>query len=309
MKFEWLISGEDIHYCTGHNARHRRKGFIEKTLKGITSFFLNDIFSEEIVLRGGLLQSIDPRAKVLTFGLFIIAVSLFKNIFLICGVYLLTIILAYFSKIGLRFFMIRVWLFIPLFSGIIAIPALFNIFVPGEPVIELIKFDSEKVFGPFHIPRTIYITRQGIMSASTFVMRVAASVSLVVLLVLTTKWPHILKALTVYRIPRFFTFILGMTYRYIHLLLRQIEDVYLARKSRIIGYENSRSERKWVATQIKFVLKRSLKISEDVYTAMISRGLIHEIKVIDSFKFRPVDYVWIILSIVIISVTLRLNWL
>jgi len=57
---------------------------------------------------------------------------------------------------------------------------------------------------------------------------------LVVLLTLTTRWAHILKALRVFKVPQFFTFILGMSYRYIHLLLRQIEDVHDAKQSRTI---------------------------------------------------------------------------
>jgi cobalt/nickel transport system permease protein len=282
---------------------------MEKTLKEITSFFINSLFSEETVSRGGLLQSIDPRVKVFSLGVFVVAVTLYKNIYLILGAYLFTFLLAYFSRINLGFFFIRVWLFIPLFSGIIAIPAIFNIFVPGDPLVDLIHLKNEMVLGPLIIPQTISITRQGLMSASLFVLRVATSVSIVVLLTLTTKWHHILKALSVFRVPQFFTFILGMTYRYIHLLLRLIEDVHLARRSRTFGREKGSSGRKWIISQIRFVMRKSLSMGEMVYSAMVSRGFMFELKTADNFKLKTIDYVWTLFSVVITAVTMVLNWI
>jgi len=309
VKFQWLTTTDSLPPPANLKVTHRKGGYVEKTLKEITSFFLNWLFSEEIISRRGLLQSIDPRVKVLTLGLFIVAVSLYKTIFLLLGVYLFTLFLAYFSRISLRFFLVRVWLFIPLFSGIIAVPAIFNVFVPGEPIVNLFTFKSEVILGPLKIPETISITRQGLLTASLFVMRVATSVSLMVLLTLTTRWCHILKALRVFRVPQFFTFILAMTYRYIHLLMRQIEDIHFARKSRTIGKEKRGSGRKWAVSQIKFVLKSSLNMGEHVYSAMVSRGFTHELKVIENFNLRRIDYAWIIFSVFIIAVTLVLNWL
>lgn len=307
MKFTWLKADTSLPPSPQSDSRLKR-GYIEKTLAEVTSFFVNGLFSEEIISRGGLLQSIDPRAKVLTLGAFVIAVSLYKNISVVLGAYLFTLVLAWFSRVGLGFFLLRVWLFIPLFSGIIAIPALFNIFVPGDPILDVMRLESEIVFGPLKIPETISITRQGVFSASLFVMRVATCVSLVVLLTLTTRWQHILKSLKVFRVPQLFTFILGMTYRYIHLLLRQIEDVHLARKSRTIGRERGSSGRKWITSQIKFILKRSLAMSEEVYSAMVSRGFTYDMKTADNLTLKTKDYIWIAVSILIVAVTVGANW-
>jgi len=284
-----------------------KKSYLEKTLKEITSFFMNGIFSEEIISRGGLLQSIDPRVKVFFIGSLVITISLYKHLSILLAAYFATLLLAYLSRIDLKFFLVRVWFFIPIFAGIIAVPALFNIFVPGDPVINLITLKKDIILGPLHIPRTISITRQGALTAALFVMRVATSVSLVVLLTLTTRWAHILKALRVFRVPQFFTFILGMSYRYIHLLLRQIEDIHYARQSRTIKKEEGSSGRKWMVSQIKLVLKRSLNIGEQVYSAMVSRGFTYELKTADNFKLTKRDYIWAIVCVLIIIVTLGLN--
>jgi len=309
LKLQWLKTDYGCPPSPQLKGSPGKKSYIEKTLKGITSFFMNGLFSEEIISRGGLLQSIDPRVKVLTLGLLVVAVSLYKHLSVLLIVYFATVVLAYFSRIGLRFFLLRVWLFIPLFSGIIALPALLNVFVPGEPIFDLVTFKNETALGPLRIPGTISITRQGAQSVSLFIMRVAASVSIVVLLTLTTRWSHLLKALRVYRVPQFFTFILGMSYRYIHLLLRQIEDTHLARKSRTIGREKGVSGRTWTVSQIKFVLNRSMSTGEKVYLAMVSRGFTYELKTMDNFTLKPVDYIWTAGSLTAIAITLGVTWI
>jgi len=307
LKLEWLKTDYSTPPSVQSDNNVHKRSYLEKTLKEITSFFMNGIFSEEIISRGGLLQSIDPRVKVLAIVIMVITVSLYKQLSILLAAYSATLVLAYFSRIGLKFFLMRVWFFIPLFSGIIAVPALFNIFVPGDSIIDLITLKKDMVFGPLHIPQTIAITRQGALSAALFVMRVATSVSLVVLLTLTTRWTHILKALRVFKVPQFFTFILGMSYRYIHLLLRQIEAVHYARQSRTIGKEEGSSGRKWIISQIKFVLKRSLNIGEQVYSAMVSRGFTYELRTADNFKLKKIDYICAIVSVLLIMVTLGFN--
>ena len=307
MRPRWLLTKNLEIPATDYKKRGGRKGFLDKTLGDVTSFLRDSVFSEEYANKKGILQRIDPRVKVLTIAVLLISVSLLRHPILIGGLYLFILILAVYSEIPLKFFLLRVWLFVPIFSGIIAIPALFNLFVPGEPILILIRFEREWSLGPFKIPEVIAITRQGSMAAIIFVMRVATSVSLVVLLLLTTKWSHLLKALRVFFVPQVFTFIIGMTYRYIHLLLRLIEDVLLAKKSRVIRKSSVREGQKWVSSQMGTMMKRSLRMSEDVYSAMVSRGFNDEMKVTDSFKMKRVDYLWSAFLILFVSLVMGLN--
>ncbi len=307
MRPQWLATDGGIAPSPGCKPRSGKKGFLDKTLAEITSFFKDGFFSEKYADRNGLMQKLDPRVKVVTITLLVIAVSFLTHLLLITGLHLFVLVLVSLSMIPLGFFLPRVWLFIPLFSGIMAIPALFNVFVPGDPLLTLIRFDAEWSIGPFKVPETIAITRQGLTTATLFVMRVATSVSLVILVVLTTKWPHLLKALRALGIPQMFTFIIGMTYRYIHLLLRLIEDIHLARKSRFIKKGSIGSGQKWVASQMGIVLKRSLNVSEDVYSAMLSRGFSNEVKILDTFRLGKADYLWICFVLLIISLVIGLN--
>jgi len=307
MKPRWLITNEMEIPVPGCKKKATRKGFLDKTIRNVSIFLRDSLFLEEYVNRNGMLQRIDPRVKVLTVALLLISISLLKHPLLIGGFYLLILALAMLSRIPLKFFLIRVWLFIPIFSGLIAIPALFNIFVPGEPVLVLITFQEKWFMGPLEIPKTIAITRQGSMAALIFVMRVATSVSLIVLLLLTTRWSHLLKALRILCVPQIFTFIISMTYRYIHLLLRLIEDLLLAKKSRVIRRGSMGEGQRWVSSQIGTMMKRSLQMSEDVYSAMVSRGFTDEVRVIDSFKIGRVDYLWSIFLVLFVTLILGLN--
>ena len=54
-------------------------------------------------------------------------------------------------------------------------------------------------------------------------------------MVLCTPWSYLLKALRVLRLPVVLVVVLGMTYRYIFLLLRNAHDMFTSRKSRMVG--------------------------------------------------------------------------
>src|SRR5207237_8821336 len=99
--------------------------------------------------------------------------------------YACTLVLAKASGLSLRFFIKRVWLFIPIFTGIVVLPATFSFVTHGHIVVP---------FGTWFGHR-VGITSQGLTAASLIVTRVAVSISLVVLLTLPTPWNKLLAAL------------------------------------------------------------------------------------------------------------------
>ena len=80
------------------------------------------------------------------------------------------------------------------------------------------------------------MTQEGVRSALLFVGRVAASVSLAVLLTLTTSWHRLFMALRGLKVPALFVLTVAMAYRYIFLLVGIVTDMHMARKSRTIRY-------------------------------------------------------------------------
>jgi cobalt/nickel transport system permease protein len=254
----------------------RRRGVVEHMLADVTSTLEQSLFAEEIARRRGLLQSLDPRIKVVSILLMLIAVSLSRSLAVIVGLYLVALALAWLSSVPMGFFVKRVWLFMPFFTGIIAIPAFF--ITPGPPLA--------------HLPLGLVITRTGAMTALFLLLRVSTSVSLAVLLVLTTPWNSVLKALGVLHVPDVFVVILGMTYRYIYLLLHTVNDMFLSRKSRVVGRMSTADERRLLAASAGMLLTRSLDLSGEVYLAMQSRGLHGFPRTMDTWKMRALDWAW-----------------
>ena len=269
---------------TFHSAhRTNRSGFIERTLVDINHTLEQSVFAERIARGPGLLQALDPRLKILSALLLLLAVSLSRSLLVILSLYFLALALAFFSRIPLGFFVKRVWLLIPFFTGVIALPALF--ITPG-PVLA-------------RLPLGLVVTQTGLTTAVFLLLRVGTSVSLAVLLVLTTPWNSLLKALGVLRLPAVVILILGMTYRYIHLLLHLTNDMFLSRKSRLLRRMNGPEERRLIAATSGTLLNKSLQVSSEVYLAMQSRGFRNYPRTLDTFKMRTAD--WLAGSLVVVT--------
>jgi cobalt ECF transporter T component CbiQ len=241
------------------------------------------VFAEQTAREQGLLQELDPRLKILSTLLVLLAVGLSRSLPVILGLYFLALGLAFFSKIPLGFFIKRVWLLIPFFTGVIALPALF--ITPGPVLVRL--------------PLGLVVTQTGLSTAAFLLLRVGTSVSVAALLVLTTLWNSVLKALGVLRVPAVIILILGMTYRYIHLLLHLTNDMFLSRKSRLLRRMNGPEERRLIAATSGTLLNKSLQVSSEVYLAMQSRGFRNYPRTLDTFKMRRID--WLAGVVVIIT--------
>ena len=289
----WLTQKEQFNTAEEELKSNKRHNFLEKTLVGISSAIKEAIFSERYAGLSGFLQRIDARFKVVSFILLLLAASLAHNISVIVSIYCLTLVLAYFSRIPLGFFIGRVWLFIPLYTGIVVFPAIFSFITPGKPILAL---------------GSVAITEQGVTSAITLITRVGASVSIAVLLVLTTRWEKLMRALHVLYIPQTFILVLEMTYRYIFFFLKILSDMHLARKSRTIQTLSGSENRRWITSRMGVLFKKSQLFSEQVYLAMLSRGYTGDPKAVKPGRARHVDYAWLFASAGILALVILLNY-
>jgi len=262
-----------------------RSGFIERTLIDINNTLEQSLFAEKIARQKGLLQALDARLKVIAMLMLLLAVSLSHQLVIIAGLYTGALILAAVSNISLGFFIKRVWAFIPFFTGIVALPALF--ITPGPALA--------------YLPLGLVITRTGALTALFLLLRVGTSVSMATLFVLTTPWNSVLKALGVLHVPDVLILTLGMTYRYIHLLLHLANDMFLSRKSRILRRLTGTEERRLMAATSGILLGKSLQLSSEVYLAMESRGFRGYPHTMDRFQMRWFDWA---AGLVVVFVTL-----
>lgn len=276
--------------------RKKAFGFVERTLLETVSILKETVSNEEIASRDGFLQRCNPSAKCLSAVALLICALLSKSTIELAIIYAVTIPVALISSVKLSFYLKRTLLFIPLFSLFIILPALFSVVTPGEPLVTF-KF--------FHF--TVSITRQGIDSGIIFFLRVLSSVSIATLLILTTRSHVLLKVLRNFGVPKLFVMTIGMTYRYIHLLLEIIQSTYTAIKSRV-GFVSSKKEgRRLAASTMAGLWLKSYRIQSQVYDAMISRGYTGEPKVLDRFSIHAIDFILILPSILALSGTIWLN--
>ncbi len=268
--------------------------FLDRTLLAIARVAEQSLFSEAYARRRGFLQILDTRIKLITFLFILIIISFIHSPHALWLLYGLSLVLAAVSRLPLGFFIKRVWLFVPIFSAAIVLPALLNIVTPGDPLLILLRLNTVHHWGPYTIPQEIAITRQGLWGGIVFVSRVSASVSFVVLLTLTQKWADIFAGFRSLFVPKIFVMTLSMTYRYLFVFLRLIQDMYRGRKSRTIRSLSSAAERNWIASRIGVTYEKSVEMAEDVYRAMLSRGFHGEFRPIVRFRTTMVDYIWLV---------------
>jgi len=262
-----------------HTKTKTNTHYIDRTLYKISKLMEEVIFSNEYSKKNGFLQSIDVKFKLLAILFLIVITSFLRSLKLILMIYFLTLFIAWLSQIELKFFIKRVWLFIPFFSSIIALPMIFNFITPGEPVIRLIEFNHVIYFLGLQFSE-ISITLPGLAGFVIFVFRVATSVSLVILLTLSTPWNVLMNSLRRLHVPKEFVLILSISCQYILILVRLAQDMYFAKKTRVLKTTDYGKERNWVASRIGVVLMKSRAMSEETYSAMISRGFQGEWKVL-----------------------------
>ena len=271
-------------------------GFVNRTLLGIVALLKETVSNEVIASQKGFLQKRDPRLKMLSIAVLLVCVLSTRNVLVLGFIYTITLILSLMSGIGLLFFLKRTLLFIPIFSLFIVVPAIFNVVTPGVPVISFNLFS--------HI---LSITRQGIDSAVIFFMRVLASVSLAILLVLTTRHHVLLKVLRIFKVPQIFVMTMGMTYRYIYLLLDIVQNTFIAIKSRVGFVTSAKTGRRVVTTNMAGLWLKSYRLQTQVYNAMLARGYTGEPQVLDDFRARTTDFILLASTILGLIGTLWLN--
>ncbi len=252
-------------------------GWLERTVSGITESVEHAVFTEEHARADGWLQRVDPRAKLGMFLAAVLAASLSASVVVLAALYLAVLAGARASRIPFDFFVRRVWLGIPFFAGLVVLPAVF--LVPGPHLFDL-------VLGPIAIAPTVPGAAGGVL----FVSRVGVSVSLAVLLVMTTPWADLLKSLQAFRVPQLFILVLAMAYRYIFLFLHLANGMFEARKSRIVARTSGSEQRRWITASMGGLLNRSVKMSNDVYAAMVARGFTGSIRTLADYRMTRADW-------------------
>ena len=255
----WLLEPQPGLCPCGCIGTRRRESYVSKTLRGAATLIHEALSADESAARNGLLQRIDPRTKLVALIALLLIANLARGFGVLILLEIVAIAAAAASGLSVRRYLRRVWLVVPLFSGLVALPALLNVVTPGEDLVQL--------------PFGLAITRQGLTTAALLVARVGVSVSLAALVTQTTPWHRLLAALRGVGVPRVFVLVVGMAYRYVHVLLATAEELYIARRARTLRRErDARAGRAFVAAGAGVLFGRAHALADEVHMAMLSRG-------------------------------------
>jgi len=303
----WLEANPPVEGLRAERRHSRRRGFLQKSLHDFAQALQDQIFSEHLAREPGLLQGVDARLKLVTTVLLIGTAALLRHASLLLLLNAWLLWLARCSRVPLRLFVKRVWIVVPLFTGVIVLPAMLNVVRPGTPLLVLFRLARPVHFWLWTIPQEVAITRQGAAAGALLVLRVGASVSLAVLLTLTTRWPALLKALGVLRIPGVFISVLEMTYRYVFLLLQISADMFTARRSRTVGRTGAAEHRRFATSAMGSLWAHTHATSEEVHRAMLSRGYTGEPRALAPLRLRRGDALWSLIVLVVIALLMGGN--
>lgn len=258
------------------------RGFLESTTMGFARAITRAMLSERTARQRGLLQSLDPRVRVVGLFSLVLAVTLCRRIEAVAALFAVAVTLAISSQVSLAMLVKRVWLVVLAFTGVIALPAIF--ITPGDVVTRL---------------GTAHITAQGLRAAGLLVLRVETAVTFTALLVFCTPWSHVLKALRALRLPREAVAMLAMTYRYVFLLVETATQMLESRRSRTVGVLAPAEQRRMAARTAGVLLSKSIETSSEVYLAMQSRGFGGEVQVLSDSRMTMWDYAGLLLLIAV----------
>jgi cobalt/nickel transport system permease protein len=234
---------------------------------------------DRYLARASVVHRLDPRVKVVVALAFIAGVALLPDG--AWAVYGAAVGLVLVAAVAAR---LSPWLVVR--RSLVGLPFLLAavtvLFIPGRIV----------VAGPWGLD----VSDAGLIRFGSIVGRSLISLSAAVLLTATTRFPDVLHALRHLRVPAVLVAIIAFMYRYLFVLVEEVERLLRARASRSArpvggGGGGSLGWRAGVAGHMAGqLLLRSLDRSDRVYAAMQARGYRGELLTLAPHAMRAVDW-------------------
>ena len=248
-----------------------------RALSRIGSVIGTTFMQWELASKKGLLQAMDARVKLVCL-LFLLVVGTVRND-TVPGLALagLLFLLVCLSRLNPVHFYRRIGVLAFLFGFLVILPAACNLVTGGEVILPLLRFRAPRTFWVYTLPGTIGITREGLSVVGLVSLRMINCLTISFLLLNTTPFPHIIKALKVFHVPDALLIVFVLTYKYIFIFSEMLEAIHLARKSRLSVGRPPGGAGAWAAGRIAFLFRKTQGRCEEIFQAMVSRGLGKEI--------------------------------
>ncbi len=263
-----------------------RASVLEKGIEGIAGLIRTFYMQWESSSGKGPVQRLDPRVKVLALIYFLIIVSLKQ------GPTALPLILAMAVAVALAAGVFgTIWRKVLalgfVFGFLLSLPAALNIITPGEVVIPVVRLKGPVDFWVYHIPAEIGLTRQGLRTVLLLTLRVMDSLALSFLLLYTTPFHEIIRALKALGAPDALLMVVTLSYKYIFIFAKTVGEMHLAKKGRSMGADGMRE---WAVGRFAFLFRKTRAKCEELFRAMQARGLSEEISLPPRKGLSMADY-------------------
>ncbi|MEI7833282.1 MAG: cobalt ECF transporter T component CbiQ [bacterium] len=289
---QWMLTNNAAsEYAVTRPAR--KSNIVRRALGSFANIMRELLDNEAVAARPGLLQGVDARAKVVgLLGLLVVA-TLAHRPATLAIMLLVGIALALLSQVPPRR-LLGAWLAVPLFSAAIMLPAMLNLITPGHAILTL--WPAHTVIGPWTFADGISFTDSGLFVAGRFLLRLTVCVTLALLLTTTTPVARLFRGLRALGVPQLFVTLLGMMSRYLTVFIRAAEEIHLAKISRSPGSGSLRQEQAWVAGGMGSLYRRTRTLGDDIYLAMVARGYIGDIHLLDEPRFELSDWAFLMIA-------------
>lgn len=266
-----------------------RAPFLEKGMVRLSEMIRTAYAQWEFASKQGLFQKVDARIKILFLIFFLILVSLKKEILpeIAIGFFIFSLMLL--SRLKVFHLYRKIFLLSIIFGFLMALPSALNLFKPGDILWELLRLSQPYEIWIYTVPQTIGVTKEGLYGLGMITLRVCNSLALTLLLFYTTPFQEIIRALKIFRVPDAFLIVITLTYKYLFLFAKIVEEMHLAKKSRLLREPRTQEAREWVVGRMAFLFRKTRRRAEEVYHAMLCRGFSDRIQIQDMPKLRLQD--------------------
>lgn len=233
-------------------------------------------FLDQYSDRDSLIHRLDPRTKLITTMLFILAVTMTSpTLWQVFAVYFLLIAsLILLSRIPLLYVLKRSLAVMP-FVLLVAI------FIPF--------FKEGEIAASYNIWLwQVSVTYSGLQVLWSILAKAWLSILSLILLTSTTKIAELLMGMEQLHMPKVMVMILSFMYRYIFVLVDEVMRMRQARDSRNSGGSRLRQLRT-IGNMTGTLFIRSYERGERVYAAMLARGFDGQCRLLNRLRFRSAD--------------------
>lgn len=222
------------------------------------------------------IHGLDPRIKIISVISLILSIIFTSptsfSSFALYALLIATLILL--SKIPAGFILKRSFVVVPF---VLMVALFIPFFKEGEVA-------GGYSFGSFRVT----VTYSGLMVFWNVLVKAYLSILCMILLMASTKFSALLKALEKLRLPKLFIMILSFMYRYIFVVVDELMKMKQAKESRSVG-GSRRFHIKALTNMIGVLFIRSYERAELVYMAMCSRGFNGTTSTIYNFRIGKKD--------------------